>query len=379
MLKKSWKNVLVGAMLLASLAMLLNGCGSDKQAAATQSKATKVEEAAAAVAKVPAYEHEYGKLVEGIYNFVNDGNMDKVPQQGMTGIYELRDRMGYVDALNILGYTLQDINNDKVPELIFAILDNEKQGKGYYGKDIYAVYTFVDGKIKFVDEGWARSNIKLLANNMLLTRGNSSNTDYVLALKDLLPNGNKRCIDMYFTRSKSNNEPGLDVYRNNVGRDDVAVSQKTNMTADDFFDMGTEMAGDSVKLELLPLKEYKQRGFKGLAMQYLECMGVHELQDAKADLSKYEQVSVPNPFKGADVIFRSTKNLEEFRLLELASGKSVYSKDLLMADEKLVLHLESLETIPKNGISFKDDAGRERRFAILQSGKDGSIYLQEIE
>lgn len=379
MLKKSWKNVLVGAMLLASLAMLLNGCGSDKQAAATQPKTTKVEEAAAAVAKVPAYEREYGKLVEGIYNFVNDGNMDKVPQQGMTGIYELRDRMGYVDALNMLGYTLQDINNDKVPELIFAILDNEKQGKGYYGKDIYAVYTFVDGKIKFVDEGWARSNIKLLANNMLLTRGNSSNTDYVLVLEDLLPNGNKRCVDMYFTRSKSNNEPGLDVYRNDVGRADVAVSQKTNMTADDFFDMGEEMAGDSVKLELLPLKEYKQRSFKGLAMQYLECMGVHELQDAKVDLSKYEQVSVPNPFKGADVIFRSTKNLEEFRLLELASGKSVYSKDLLMADEKLVLHLESLETIPKNGISFKDDAGRERRFAILQSGKDSSIYLQEIE
>lgn len=379
MLKKSCKNVLVGAMLLASLAMLLNGCGSDKQAAATQPKAIKTAESSAAVVKVPAYEREYGKLVEGIYNFVNDGNMDKVPQQGMTGIYELRDRMGYVDALNLLGYTLQDINNDKVPELIFAILDNEKQGKGYYGKDIYAVYTFVDGKIKFIDEGWARSNIKLLANNMLLTRGNSSNTDYVLVLKDLLPNGKKRCIDMYFTRSKSNNEPGLDVYRNNVGRDDVAVSQKTNMTADDFFDMGEEMAGDSVKLELLPLKEYKQRGFKGLAMQYLECMGVHELQDAKFNLSKYEQVSVPNPFKGADVIFRSTKNLEEFRLLELASGKSVYSKDLLMADEKLVLHLESLETIPKNGISFKDDAGRERKFAILQSGKDGSIYLQEID
>ena len=239
----------------------------------------------------------------------------------------------------------------------------------------------MDGKIKFVDEGWARSNLQLLPNNMLLTRGNSSNTDYVLVLEDLLPNGNKRCVDMYFTRSKNGNAAanGLDVYRNDVGRDDVAVSQKTNMTADDFFDMGAEMAGDSVKLELLPLKEYKQRGFKGLAMQYLECMGVHELQDAKFDLSKYEQVSVPNPFKGADVIFRSTKNLEEFCLLELASGKSVYSKDLLMADEKLVLHLESLETIPKNGISFKDDAGRERRFAILQSGKDGSIYLQEIE
>jgi len=375
MLKESWKNILLGALLLTGLTMLLGSDSSDKKAASLL--AVPKAEAAA----MPAYEQEYRKIVAGVCDYLTTGNTAGLPAQGLTGFEELEGHNDPGQGVSSVGYTLQDINNDKVPELIFAILDNEKQGKGYYGKDIYAIYTFVDGKIKFVDEGWARSNIKLLANNMLLTRGNSSNTDYVLVLEDLLPNGNKRCVDMYFIRSKNGNAAanGLDVYRNDVGRDDVAVSQKTNMTADDFFDMGAEMAGDSVKLELLPLKEYKQRGFKGLAMQYLECMGVHELQDAKVDLSKYEQVSVPNPFKGADVIFRSTKNLEEFRLLELASGKSVYSKDLLMADEKLVLHLESLETIPKNGISFKDDAGRERRFAILQSGKDGSIYLQEID
>ena len=375
MLKESWKNILLGALLLTGLTMLLGSDTSDKKADPLLAM-PKVEAAA-----MPAYEQEYMKIVAGVCDYLTTGNTAGLPAQGLTGFEELEGHNDPGQGVSSVGYTLQDINNDKVPELIFAILDNEKQGKGYYGKDIYAIYTFVDGKIKFVDEGWARSKLQLLPNNMLLTRGNSSNTDYVLVLEDLLPNGNKRCVDMYFTRSKNGNAAanGLDVYRNDVGRDDVAVSQKTNMTADDFFDMGAEMAGDSVKLELLPLKEYKQRGFKGLAMQYLECMGVHELQDAKFDLSKYEQVSVPNPFKGADVIFRSTKNLEEFRLLELASGKSVYSKDLLMADEKLVLHLESLETIPKNGISFKDDAGRERKFAILQSGKDGSIYLQEIE
>ena len=374
MLKESWKNILLGALLLTGLAMLLGSDSSDKKA--DPLLAMPKAEAAA----MPAYEQEYRKIVAGVCDYLTTGNTAGLPAQGLTGFEELDGHNDPGQGVSSVGYTLQDINNDKVPELIFGLIDYP-EGKGYYGRDIYAVYTFVDGKIKFVDEGWARSNIKLLANNMLLTRGNSSNTDYVLVLEDLLPNGNKRCVDMYFTRSKNGNAAanGLDVYRNDVGRDDVAASQKTNMTADDFFDMGTEMAGDSVKLELLPLKEYKQRGFKGLAMQYLECMGVHELQDAKVDLSKYEQVSVPNPFKGADVIFRSTKNLEEFRLLELASGKSVYSKDLLMADEKLVLHLESLETIPKNGISFKDDAGRERRFAILQSGKDGSIYLQEIE
>ena len=374
MLKESWKKILLGALLLTGLTMLLGSDSSDKKADSLLAM-PKAEAAA-----MPAYEQEYMKIVEGVCDYLTTGNTAGLPAQGLIGFEELEGHNDPGQGVSSVGYTLQDINNDKVPELIFGLIDYP-EGKGYYGRDIYAVYTFVDGKIKFVDEGWARSNLQLLPNNMLLMRGNSSNTDYVLVLEDLLPNGNKRCVDMYFTRSKNGNAAvnGLDVYRNDVGRDDVAASQKTNMTADDFFDMGAEMAGDSVKLELLPLKECKQRGFKGLAMQYLECMGVHELQDAKFDLSKYEQVSVPNPFKGADVIFRSTRNLEEFRLLELASGKSVYSKDLLMADEKLVLHLESLETIPKNGISFKDDAGRERRFAILQSGKDGSIYLQEIE
>ena len=374
MLKESWKKILLGALLLTGLTMLLGSDSSDKKADSLLAM-PKAEGAA-----MPAYEQEYMKIVEGVCDYLTTGNTAGLPAQGLIGFEELEGHNDPGQGVSSVGYTLQDINNDKVPELIFGLIDYP-EGKGYYGRDIYAVYTFVDGKIKFVDEGWARSNLQLLPNNMLLMRGNSSNTDYVLVLEDLLPNGNKRCVDMYFTRSKNGNAAvnGLDVYRNDVGRDDVAASQKTNMTADDFFDMGAEMAGDSVKLELLPLKECKQRGFKGLAMQYLECMGVHELQDAKFDLSKYEQVSVPNPFKGADVIFRSTRNLEEFRLLELASGKSVYSKDLLMADEKLVLHLESLETIPKNGISFKDDAGRERRFAILQSGKDGSIYLQEIE
>ena len=128
------------------------------------------------------------------------------------------------------------------------------------------------------------------------------------------------------------------------------------------------MAGDSVKLELLPLKECKQRGFKGLAMQYLECMGVHELQDAKFDLSKYEQVSVPNPFKGADVIFRSTRNLEEFRLLELASGKSVYSKDLLMADESWCCIWRAWKLFPRTVSALR----------MMQAGSAGLRFCKAV-
>ena len=384
MLKKSWKNVLVGAMLLASLAMLLNGCGSDKQAAATQPKTTKVEEAAATVAKVPAYEREYGKLVEGIYNFVNDGNMDKVPQQGMTGIYELRDRMGYVDALNMLGYTLQDINNDKVPELIFAILDNEKQGKGYYGKDIYAVYTFVDGKIKFVDEGWSRSRLRLLPQDMLSKRTciDDNDMEWMLEMKDLLRDGSLRQGETFYTKVEDGR---CNVYRKYLDVNDTFVTQKTSMHFDDMMniDLGAQ------KLELLPLAEYSSRGFRGLVMQHLNCMGLHELQDNRVDLSAYEHVYVDNPSQGAEVLFSSNTSLASFEVLDLQcdSSRVIYSKGLLKPEEKLVLHLESFETDPeldyetviKNGICFMVDTGILRKFAIRAKVMDGSVYLEEID
>ena len=384
MLKKSWKNVLVGAMLLASLAMLLNGCGSDKQAAATQPKTTKVEEAAATVAKGPAYEREYGKLVEGIYNFVNDGNMDKVPQQGMTGIYELRDHMGYVDALNMLGYTLQDINNDKVPELIFAILDNEKQGKGYYGKDIYAVYTFVDGKIKFVDEGWSRSRLRLLPDNTLSKRTciDDNDMEWILEMKDLLRDGSLRQGETFYTKVEDGR---CNVYRKYLDVNDTFVTQKTSMHFDDMMniDLGAQ------KLELLPLAEYSSRGFKGLVMQHLNCMGLHELQDNRVDLSAYEHVYVDNPSQGAEVLFSSNTSLASFEVLDLQgdSSRVIYSKGLLNPEEKLVLHLESFETDPefdyetviKNGICFRDDTGSLRKFAIRAKVMEGSVYLEEID
>ena len=120
-------------------------------------------------------------------------------------------------------------------------------------------------------------------------------------------------------------------------------------------------------------------------MPYLHIMGVHELQDSQADLSGYEQVSVPDPFKGAEVLFRTNAELQDFQLLDLqgAANKNdcrvLYSKDRLQASAKLYLHLSSFETIPKNGIAFKDDAGRLRKFAICASGRDGSIYLHEID
>lgn len=50
----------------------------------------------------------------------------------------------------------------------------------------------------------------------------------------------------------------------------------------------------------------------------------------------------------------------------------------LVPERPLVVYLSMIGTIPNNGFSFVDSLGYTRYFAIVESGKDGSVMLQEF-
>lgn len=378
MLKESWKNILLGALLLTGLTMLLGSDSSDKKADSLLAM-PKAEAAA-----MPAYEQEYMKIVAGVCDYLTTGNTAGLPAQGMTGFFE--ELKAYNDPWVVssrYGYTLQDINNDKVPELILTRSADPK-GKGYYGLNIYAIYTFVDGKIKFVDEGCSRIRLRLLPDNTLSKRtwNDDKNMEWMLEMKDLLRDGSLRQGQTFYTKVEDGR---CNIYRKYLDVNDTFVTQKTSMHFDDMMNIDHNVQ----KIEFLPLEEYSSRGFKGLVMQHLNCMGLHELQDDRVDLSAYEHVYADNPSQGAEVLFSSNTSLDSFEVLDLQgdSSRVIYSKGLLNPEEKLVLHLESFETDPvlsdetviKNGISFRDDTGSLRKFAIRAKVMDGSVYLEEID
>ncbi|WP_462432827.1 hypothetical protein [Phascolarctobacterium succinatutens] len=310
MLKESWKNILLGALLLTGLTLFLTSDSSDKKA--DPLLAMPKAEAAA----MPAYEQEYRKIVAGVCDYLTTGNTAGLPAQGLTGFEELEGHNDPGQGVSSVGYTLQDINNDKVPELIFGQIDYP-EGKGYYGRDIYAIYTFVDGKIKFVDEGWSRSRLRLLPQDMLSKRTciDDNDMEWMLEMKDLLRDGSLRQGETFYTKVEDGR---CNVYRKYLDVNDTFVTHQ-----------------------------------------------------------------------GAEVLFSSNTSLASFEVLDLQgdSSRVIYSKGLLKAEEKLVLHLESFETDPeldyetviKNGICFRDDTGSLRKFAIRAKVMDGSVYLEEID
>ena len=82
------KRKLFKSMCLAMLLVAFAGYGTEQNAVLPQMDLPKAE-AAAKVA--PAYEQEYAKVVDSVYEFIANGNSDNLPEQGRTGICEVRD------------------------------------------------------------------------------------------------------------------------------------------------------------------------------------------------------------------------------------------------------------------------------------------------
>lgn len=62
------------------------------------------------------------KIVAGVCDYLTTGNTAGLPAQGLTGFEELEGHNDPGQGVSSVGYTLQDINNDKVPELILGRL-----------------------------------------------------------------------------------------------------------------------------------------------------------------------------------------------------------------------------------------------------------------
>lgn len=372
------KKIMTGALAL-TLGMSLLGCGTSENKQAELPKVPKAEAAQPAAAD---YLRSYALVMDGLYDYAVKGQDDKLVNEGMNVIREIVD-VYQRDSAGMIGYTLKDFNGDGVPELVLGRAEQHK-GAGYYGSDIYSVYTLVNGKPLRSFEGWQSNRLQVLSGSRLFLQATDGDAYSVLAAYKIAPTGEPECLDYYFTAPQNG---GVAYYHNTSGSNDRNASKRLNMTEDAFEELRNEYMNDVTMLELIPVENYHKQGAKGLAYQHLK---LEWLQDAQADVQQYGMVKVPNASEFVKVVLRSDKSLSNFKVLSLTllsvdeqgnahfDAKPVYRQELLMADTPLVMQLADTEAVPANAIAFDDELGRERRFAVSISGMDGSLQLSEI-
>ena len=117
------KKTLAGILFL-TVSTALIGCGGDKQASDISAPA-KAEAAQSAT----DYLKNYSFIMDGVYDYAAKGLDDKLVNEGTGGIREVVE-VNKEKSGAIIGYTLQDLNGDEVPELVLGYA-KDKHGAGY--------------------------------------------------------------------------------------------------------------------------------------------------------------------------------------------------------------------------------------------------------
>ena len=281
------------------------------------------------------------------------------------------------NAVYEMGYLIEDLSGDGIPELAVGGLNGMTN----------ALYTLVDGKPKLVFEGWYRSSYVYMGDGHFYYYGANSAAENGQGVFYLTKDGTGlECESFLFTGL--NRDGDLDVYYNETGSWDPAESEKSDMTAEDFWAL--DPAG-----EPLPLTPFSGTEV-GSANESRVPVSVRYLTEA-GDVD-YDWVTLYDGDGAASLLFTTDSPVRSFTVLTLEltdfteTGAAIFSAtpvvleegldslpEVMTVDTPVAVQLGFMGTIPNYGISYVDGGGNLRRFALVQSGYDGSVLLDEAD
>lgn len=107
-------------------------------------------------------------------------------------------------------------------------------------------------------------------------------------------------------------------------------------------------------------------------------LGPHDLFVAGESDSRAGVVfSVNNPIKNFKVLSLHFKDFDN-NGKPVFLVKELFTKPVFSPDRQLLVRFSFFGSIPNNGISYTDPAGKTRYYSVSESGKDGSLVFSEF-
>lgn len=330
------------------------------------------------------YKEIYDPILNDFYKFISGSSEGESLNEGATGVREVVLGLTRNEALQTVGYALQDISGDGSPELLIG----KVQPTDKAGNDIYAVYTCRDGKPLGVFEGWARSNYQYMGKSRFFYRGSGGVMHSIFGTYTLVRDGSSlSCNDYYFTWEKDQSMSELGFYHNRSGHSDTKVSEELKITKEKFWKISDDFERQTQKISLIPFARYAKTAVENAADSEHQ-VRVQWAKDGLAGYASYESFAASSAEHAVKVLFSSPGGVRDFRVLALTlieqngkmtfSAKELYHLKDLVPERPLVVTMTFWGSIPNNGVSYVDASGRTRRFAVVESGKDGSLGLDEF-
>lgn len=325
-----------------------------------------------------AWAAAYNELVERFRTLVSDPDSSDSDEPGEMGVLETARTLG-ADAVYQMGYLIEDLSGDGIPELAVGQLDGP----------IIALYTLADGKPQLVFAGWYRNMYVYMGDGHFYYCGSGSAVESGAGIFYLSKDARElKCESFLFTSRDKNGD--ICVYSNENGSWEPERSEKSEMSLEEFWAL--DPAG--APMPLIPFSGEGGQSTSGAAapvsVDYLTAVGDEE----------YNWVTLYDGQEACAIVFTTDSTVTDFTLWNLfaeditENGDLIFSADAIDVDDSEGLNsLPSVMTpdtriavqlifpgdTPSYGISYVDAAGKLRRFVIEMSGYDGSLLLLETD
>lgn len=235
--------------------LMLTGCGSNNIKNQDENKDNIVEETLDEEMSTAVYD----EVLQRFYKNAVNADVEALFESGeFTSLAEVLQYQDSNTVLQSFGYSYKDINSDGITELIIGNIREVDNGKSY-GDIICNLYTYVDGEVVCLINGYAKNVYRMFEDGKIYNSGVGGAIYYCSGIFDLSPeSGTLECLDFYITHERDDDFADIAVYRNHTGSWSPEDSTETDMTVDDFFAMDEEYIQKVVDIELIPFTEYEK-------------------------------------------------------------------------------------------------------------------------
>ena len=192
----------------------------------------------------------YEDVLNNTFNIAYSESKDRSAYEKYVGVKEAAYGIVPESRLSKIGYCIEDISGDGIPELIIAEIDHSR---------IVLLYTCVDGAPKFVLRGWGRNRYYLLDDGLLYHEGSSGAQYSTRSVSQLSEDGTSvKILEERTTYIKEGETTRFGIFHKSYDEDgNYTVEEMDEAKFEWWRRMREEYKNRAVELDLTPFSEYK--------------------------------------------------------------------------------------------------------------------------
>jgi len=199
----------------------------------------------------------YDSVLEGIYQAITAGTAGDSEEDALLAIREGTQYLNISETLSAVGYRIEDINDDRIPELLIGYVNALDDGKAF-GSQVLGLYTVKDNQPVCVFGSFTRSMYQWAGDGHFYYYG-SGGAIYQGFGMFTLPQGETavKGEDFYFTDTKDDSFTEILYFHNNTGVWDSAEAEEMDVSEEEFWQLDTELSEHICSFEMTQFSDYE--------------------------------------------------------------------------------------------------------------------------